>query len=142
MQENGAQQHKIYRCTRTFLKIRSTPTDGEQKVQIKEWMPEKENAEFQAPAVPYGSRNLTAENSQYGSSSCGMQPPLPTLDLPNSQFFKEMRQEDGQFPEPLHTSGTTLENGPSAPNDAPVLKKSTSKNFGQEPHIFRDQLYV
>ena len=31
MQENGAEQPKVYRCTRTFLKIRSTPTCGEQK---------------------------------------------------------------------------------------------------------------
>ena len=32
MQENGAQQPKVYRCTRSFLKIRSTPTDDEHKV--------------------------------------------------------------------------------------------------------------
>ena len=31
MQENSAEQPKVYRCTRTMLKIRSTPTDGEQK---------------------------------------------------------------------------------------------------------------
>ena len=53
MQENGAQQPKIYRCTKTLLKIRSTPTDGEQKTKMKEWMPEKENVEFQALAVLY-----------------------------------------------------------------------------------------
>ena len=29
MQENGAEQPKVYRCTRTMLKIRSTPTEGE-----------------------------------------------------------------------------------------------------------------
>ena len=37
MQENGALQPKLYRHTRTFLKIRSTPTDGEVKAQMKEW---------------------------------------------------------------------------------------------------------
>ena len=37
MQENSAQQPKVYRHTRTFLKVRSTPTDGEQKAQMKEW---------------------------------------------------------------------------------------------------------
>ena len=36
-QENGAEQPKVYRCTRTMLKIRSTPTEGEQTVQMKEW---------------------------------------------------------------------------------------------------------
>ena len=35
MQENGAEQPKVYRHTRTSLKIRSTPTDGEQKAQMK-----------------------------------------------------------------------------------------------------------
>ena len=44
MQKNGAQQPKIYRHTRTFLKTRSTPTNGKEKAQVKEWMPEKENA--------------------------------------------------------------------------------------------------
>ena len=29
MQENGTEQPKVYRCTRTMLKIRSTPTEGE-----------------------------------------------------------------------------------------------------------------
>ena len=33
MQENGAEQSKVYRHTRTMLKIRSTPTDSEQKAQ-------------------------------------------------------------------------------------------------------------
>ena len=36
MQENEAEQPKVYRCTRTSLKIRSTPTDGEQKAQMRE----------------------------------------------------------------------------------------------------------
>ena len=36
MQENGAEQPKVYRCTRIMLKIRSTPTDGKQKAQMRE----------------------------------------------------------------------------------------------------------
>ena len=36
MQENGAELPKVYRCTRTMLKIRYTPTDGEQKAQMRE----------------------------------------------------------------------------------------------------------
>ena len=134
MQENGAQQPKIYRRTRSFLKIRSTPTDGKQKAQMKELMPEKENAEFQTPAIPYRPGNSMVENSQDQSSSSGLVSPLPTLDLPNTQSFSEMREEDGQIAGPLCTSGMTV--------DAPVQCKSTRKNFGQEPHRFRDQLYV
>ena len=37
MQENGAEQPRVYRHTRTMLKIRSTPADGEQKTQMREW---------------------------------------------------------------------------------------------------------
>ena len=36
MQENGAEQPKVYRPTRSMLKIRSTPTDGKQKAQMRE----------------------------------------------------------------------------------------------------------
>ena len=37
MQENSAEQPKVCRHTRTMLKIRSTPTEGEQTAQMKEW---------------------------------------------------------------------------------------------------------
>ena len=36
MQENGAEQPKVKRHTRSMLKIRSTPMDGEQKSQMRE----------------------------------------------------------------------------------------------------------
>ena len=107
---------------------------------MKEWMPEKENVEFHIPAIPNGNRNLMVKNSQDRSSSSGLAPPLPTLDLPNSENCSENR-EKSQLAGPLCTDGTTLENSPDAPN-APVQCKSTRKNFGQEPHRFRDQLYV
>ena len=141
MQENGAEQPKVYRCTRTYLKIKSTPADGEQKAQMREWMPEKVNAEFHIPAIPYGNRNLMVENSQEHSSSNSVQLPLPTLDLPYSEKFSENREKNSQLAGPLCTDGTTLESAPDGPN-APVQCKSTRKNFGQEPHRLRDQLFV
>ena len=64
MQENGAEQPRVYRHTRTILKVRSTPTDGEFKAQTREWSTETENAEFHIPAIPYGNRNVAVENSQ------------------------------------------------------------------------------
>ena len=141
MQENGAEQPKVYRHTRTSLKIRSTPTDDEQKAQMREWMPETEHAEFHIPAIPNGNRNLTVKNSQDRSSSSSLALTLPTLDLPNTQNVSEMREEGGQLAEPLCTDGTTLQNAPDAPN-APVQCMSTRKNFGTEPHRFRDMLCV
>ena len=60
---------------------------------MREWMPEKENTEFHTPGIPYGNRNLTVKNSQKHSSSNSVQPPLPTLDLPDSENFSENREE-------------------------------------------------
>ena len=51
-----------------MLKIRSTPTDGKQKAQMREWSTETDNVELHIPAIPYGNRNLTVENS-HGNSS-------------------------------------------------------------------------
>ena len=116
MQENGAEQPKVYRCTRTMLKIRSTPSDGKQKVQMREWLTETDNVEFHIPAIPYQNRNVTVENSQEHFSSNSVQLPLSTLDLPETENFSENSQLAG----PLCTNGTTLENAPDAPKNAPV----------------------
>ena len=81
---NGAEQPKVHRCTRTMLKIRSTPTDSE---QMREWSTETENAQFHIPAIPNSNRNFTVENPQEHSSPSSLTPPLPTLDLPESDIF-------------------------------------------------------
>ena len=94
MQENGAEQLKVYRHTRLMLKIRSTPTDGEQKAQMREWSTETDNAKLHIPAIPYGNRNVTVENSQGHSLPSGLAPPLPSLDLPESPNF--LRKQGGR----------------------------------------------
>ena len=140
MQENGAEQPKEYRCTRTMLKIRTTPTDCKQKTQIRKWSTETDNAEFHIPAIPFENRNITVKNSQEHSSPSGLTLPLPTLDLPESENFSENREES-QIAEPLCTSGTTLGNAPDAPN-VPVQCKSTRENFGKPAKKYSDQLYL
>ena len=122
MQENGSEQPKAYRHTRTMLKIRSTPTDGEQKAQMREWSTETENVEFHIPAIPNGNRNLMVENSQEHSSPSSLALPLPTLDLPECENFSESREGSSQLAGPLYTSGITLVNEPDAPI-APVQCK-------------------
>ena len=64
-----------------------------------------------------------------------LQPPLPSLDLPDSENLSENREES-QIAEPLCTDGTTLENTPDAQNAqhtpyAPGTCKSTRENFGK-----------
>ena len=130
----------MYRHTRTMLKIRSTPTDSEKKAQMREWSTETENAEFHIPAIPYGKRNVTVENSQEHSSPSGLAPPLPILDLTESENFSENREES-QIAEPLCTNGTTLGNAPDAPI-APGTCKSTRENFGKPAKKYSHQLYL
>ena len=99
MQENGTEQPKVYRCTRTMLKIRSTPTDGKQTAQMKEWTTESRSVESNTPAIPYGIRDCSTENSQENASSDTVQPPLPRLDLPVSDFSEN--REESQIAEPM-----------------------------------------
>ena len=133
MQENGAEQPKVYRCTKTMLKIRSTPTEGKQTAQVKEWTTETRSIKSNVPAISYGTRDCTTENSQRYTSSNTVQPPLPRLDLPESENLSENREES-QIAEPLCTDGTTLENTPDAQNAqytpyAPGTHKSTCENI-------------
>ena len=140
MQENGAEQPRVYRHTRTMLKIRSTPTDGKLKVQTREWLTEKKATTFQTPAVPYERRNLMVKNSQGHFSPSDLMPPLPSLDLSDSENFSENREES-QIAEPLCTNGTTLGDALDA-LIAPGTCKSTCENFGKPAKKYSDQLYL
>ena len=142
MQENSAEQPRVYRHTRTMLKPRSTPTEGKQIVQMKEWSTETQNIKSHIPAIPYGNRDCAIENSQRYASSNSVQPPLPSLDLPESDFSEN--REESQIAEPLCTDGTTLENAPDAPHTpyAPGTCKSTHENFGKPAKKYSDQLYL
>ena len=142
MQENGVEQLKVYRHTETMLKIRSTPTEGEQISQMKEWTTETRSIKSNIPAIPYGTRDCVTKNSQRCASSNTMQLPLPILDLPDSEKLSENREES-QIAEPLCTDGTTLENAPDAQNAqctpyAPGTHKSTHENFGKPAKSFSD----
>ena len=64
MQENGVEQPKVYRHTRTKLKIRSTPTEGKQTGQMKEWMTESRKSESNIPAIPNTVRDCLWEFSR------------------------------------------------------------------------------
>ena len=64
MQENGAEQPKVYRCHL--------------------WQTKSPH-----PSYFLGNRNVTVENSQEHSSSSSLALPLPTLDLPESENFQK-----------------------------------------------------
>ena len=141
MQENGAEQPKVYRHTRTMLKIRSTPNKGEQIAQMNKWTTETRSIKSNIPAIPYGSRDCAIKNSQRYASSNTVQLPLPRLDLPDSDFSEN--REESQLAEPLCTGGTTLKNAQNAQNAqctpcTPDTCKSTCENFGKPAMLFSE----
>ena len=82
MQENGTEQPKVYRRTRTMLKIRSTPTDVEQTGHMKDWSTETGKSESNLPAISNMVRDSIHENSLENVSPDPVQSTLPRLDLP------------------------------------------------------------
>ena len=79
------------------------------------------------------------KNSQGHSLPSGLTPPLPSLDLPESENFSEKREES-QIAEPLCTNGTTL--GTPDALIAPGTRKSTCENFGKSAKKYSDQIYL
>ena len=63
MQENGTEQPKVYRCTRTMLKIRSTPTDVEQRGHMKDYLTEIRKSESRISAIHNMVRDSVQKNS-------------------------------------------------------------------------------
>ena len=56
---------------------------------MKEWTTETRSIKSNVPAIPFGSRDCATENSQRYASSNTVQPPLPRLDLPESENFQK-----------------------------------------------------
>ena len=94
MQENGTEQPKVYRRTRSMLKIRSTPTETEQTGYMNSQSTEPEKAEFHTPAIPNMVRDSVQENSLENISPDHVQMTLPTLDThPGASSF-DSKSED------------------------------------------------
>ena len=85
-----------------MLKIRSTPTEGEQTAQMKEWTTESRSIKSNIPAIPYETRDCAIENSKRYTSPNTVQPPLPSLDLSDPENLSE-NGEESQIAEPLCT---------------------------------------
>ena len=136
MQENGTKQPKFYGCTRTMLKIRSTPTEVEQTGHMKDWSTELRKSDSNIPAIPNTVIDSVHENSQENVSPDSVQSSLPRLDLPQAAFDSEDREE---IAESLCTDETTLEtpetNGQNTPY-TPGSCKSARKNFGKPSSSF------
>ena len=91
MQENGTEQPKVYRHTRTMLKIRSTLTEGKWTGQAREWMTESRKSVSNITAIPNMVRDSVHENPQENAPSDPVQLTLPRLDLSQVAFDSEDR---------------------------------------------------
>ena len=142
MQENGTEQPKVYRCTRTMLKIQSTPTDVEQTGHLKDYLTEIREPESRIPAIPNTVRDSVHENSLENVSPDPVPSTLPRLDLPQAAFESEDREEIAA--ESLCTDETALEtpekNGQNTPY-TPGSRKLTRKNF-EKPASSSSDFYM
>ena len=137
-------QSKVYRHTRTMLKIRSTPTEGEQTAQIKEWSTETISIESNILANPYGTRVCVTMNSQGYASSNTVQPPLPRLDLPVSDFSENREKARLQNHCVQMVSHWKMHLMPKRHNTCHMHQGHASQheeNFGKPARMFSDQLY-
>ena len=140
MQENGTEKPKVYRCTRTMLKIRSTPTEVKQTRYMNDQSTESKKAESYIPAIPHTVRDCVKENSLENVSPDPVQLTLPRLDFPQVPFDSKSEGRE-EIAESLCTDGTALEipeeNEGSTPY-TPGSCKSTRKNFGKPASSFSD----
>ena len=108
MKENGTEQPKVYRCTRTMLKIRSTPTEAKQTGNMNDQTTESKKANSYIPAIPNMVRDCVKENSLENISPDPVQSTLPRLDLPQDPLDPKSEDRE-EIAESLCTDGTALE---------------------------------
>ena len=134
MQENGTNQPKVYRRTRTMLKIRETKHSNSQST-------ESEKAEFHTPAIPNGTRNCVEHNSAENISQDPVHPNKSDIEVSASFDFKsEEREEIAEIVPaftPAPTPAPALERVKEQ-SHTPGSRKSTRKNFGKPASSFSD----
>ena len=140
MQENSTEQPKVYRRTRSMLKIRSTPTEAEQTGYMNDQSTESEKAEFHTPAIPNTVRDCVKENSLENISPDPVQSTLPRLDTLSQAPFDPKSEDREEIAEPLCMDGTALEipEEQESGTHTPGSQKSTRKNFGKPASSFSD----
>ena len=118
MQENGTDQPKLYRRTRTMLKIRCT--DVRETRHTYSQSTELEKAKFQTPATSNAARNFAEHNSVENISQDLVH--LTKVDTDASDFESEEREENAEIADvPAPTPA-------NAPAPAPALEKAEEKS--------------
>ena len=136
MQENGTEQPKVYRRTRSMLKIRCTPTEVKQTGYRNSQLTESEKAEFHTPAIPNMTRNYVEHNSAENISQDLVQPTVTTPDTDSFDFDSEEREEIADVPAPALTLAPALETVEEQSTHTTGSRKSKRKNFGKPASSF------
>ena len=133
MQENGTDQPKVYRRTRTMFKIRCT--NFRQTRHSNSQSTESEKAEFHTPAITNVTRNYVEHNSVENISQDLVHPnKLDTEASASFDFESEEREEIADVPAPA----PALERIEEQSFHTPGSRKSTRKNFGKPTSSFSD----
>ena len=142
MQENGTEQPKVYRRSRSMLKIRSTPTEAKQTGYRNSQSTEPEKAEFHTPAIPNMVRDCVQENSLENVSPDPVQSTVPISDTyPQASPSFDSKSEDmEETAEPLCTDGPApaleIPKEQERGTYTPGSQKSTRKNSGKPATSF------
>ena len=136
MQENGTDQPKVYRRTRTMLKIRCT--DFGQTRHSDSQSTESEKAEFHTPAIPNMTRNCVQHNSVENISQDLVHLNKSDTEASASFDFKsEEREEITEIADvPTPAPAPTLERIEEQNSHTPGSRKSTRKKFGKPASSF------
>ena len=139
MQENSSDQPKVYRRTRSMLKIRCT--DVQHPTPEYSHLTENQKAKFHFPYISNEERNLVRHNSvNKVPSDLVTQTKSSTASVSDSVFSERKEEiaeiaEDAPAEEPA--PAPTLETVKEQPH-TPGTRKSTQKNFEKPASAYSD----
>ena len=135
MQENGTDQPKVYRRTRTMLKIRCTSIRETRHTNSQ--LTESEKAELHTPVIPNETRNCVKHNSAENISQDLVHPTKSDIKASASFDFKsEEREEIAEIADvPAFTPALERVEEQS---HTPGSIRSMRKNFGKPASSFSD----
>ena len=137
MQENGTDQPRVYRRTRSMLKIRCT--DVRQTRHNYSQSTETEKAKFHTPSTYNDERNFVKCNSVKKLSDDLVHPTKSDTTSASASIFSEEREEITDIPAPadVPAPAPTLETVEEQPY-TPGSRKSMRKNLGRPASTFSD----
>ena len=137
MQENGSDQPKVYRRTRSMLKIRCTNIRN--TTPEYSHLTENQKAKFHSPYISNEERNLVWYNSvNKVPKDLVTQTKSSTASVSDS-VFSERKEEIMKIAEdaPAEEPAPALETVEEQPHN-PGTRKSTCKNFGKPASAYSD----